>query len=381
MDLTEPDEHGEDIFHPEPVPRRRTSAARAMAVIAIALVVAALLDADGLRQTADRQPPGRTRDMAVWVTKHVVQPVSHAFGFNQPRHWINDALGVRDNTHITNTRNVRLAPRTTRPPVPTTTTTIPRRRPSPTDPLRVLVTGDSLSENLFPTLVQALDGKPATVQQDSEIGTGLARPDVVDWPTKLAHDMAEGRYDVVVVMFGGNDTQDLRTATGWVHLGNSHAPNKEWIDEYERRIALTLDTLIHGNPEVTVVWVGLPAMSGGPATLAPMVPLLNSLIVREVQARPANAVYAPAGTILDTPQGGFQRYVTNADGSTTELRAGDGVHFSIAGGKRIVERLVTPIIERQYHLGTTPPPPPGPSRRSGPTPGQGSAVPPGPGDH
>ena len=94
MDLTEPDEHGEDIFHPEPVPRRRTSAARAMAVIAIALVVAALLDADGLRQTADRQPPGRTRDMAVWVTKHVVQPVSHAFGFNQPRHWINDALGV-----------------------------------------------------------------------------------------------------------------------------------------------------------------------------------------------------------------------------------------------------------------------------------------------
>lgn len=348
MATLEPDKP-EDIFHPEPVPRRRTTAGRAMAVIAVALVVAALLDADGLRQTAESQKPGRTRDMAVWATKHVVQPASHAVGLNQPRRWINDALGVANKKHITDTRNVKVAPNTTRPagPQAVTTTTLALRTPTSADPLKVLVTGDSLSENLFPPLAQEATGKPIDVKQDSEIGTGLARPDVVDWPTRLAKDMSDQHYDVALVMFGGNDTQDLRTADGWVHIGDAEA----WKLEYERRVALVMDTFIKANPKVTVVWVGMPAMAGGPKYLPKLYPEINAIIQREAAARPNNVFYVDAGQVLDAPGGGFQAYAHNPDGSQVKVREGDGVHFTVAGAKRIIDQQIQPVLNRRYRLG------------------------------
>jgi hypothetical protein len=354
-ETTEPEihvlDHGEDVFHPEPVPRRRTSAARAMVVVIVALVVAALLDADGLRQTAERQKPGTTRDFAIWATKHVVQPVSHATGLNRPRRWINEALGVANEPHITDTRNVRLAP-ATRPPVvpdaapPPPPTTLALRTPTAADPLKVLVTGDSLSENLFPPLVSVANGKPITVKEDSQIGTGLARPDVIDWPTRLGNDMRANGYDTVVVMFGGNDAQDLRTATGWVHIGDPDA----WKLEYERRVALVMDTLIMGNPKVTIVWVGMPAMTGGSKYLPRLAPQINDMVRREAAARPANAYFVDAGQVLDGPGGTFRTYATNPDGTTVKVREGDGVHFTIPGAKRIVEQQVLPIVALRYHL-------------------------------
>jgi hypothetical protein len=311
--------------------------------------VAALLDADGLRQTAESQKPGRTRDVAVWATKHLVQPVSHAAGLNRPRRWINNALGVANERHITDTRNVRVAPRSTTPrgPQSTTTTTLALRTPTAADPLKVLVTGDSLSENLFPPLVDEASGRPIQVTQDSEIGTGLARPDVVDWPTRLAADMKHSHYDAVVVMFGGNDAQDLRTADGWVHIGDPDA----WKLEYERRVALTMDTLILGNPKVTVLWVGMPAMTGGSKYLPRLYPEINDIIKREAAARPTNVFYVDAGAVLDAPGGGFQTYLRNPDGSSTKVREGDGVHFTIPGAKRIVDERIAPIINQRYKLG------------------------------
>ena len=344
-----PTDHSEDVFHPEPIPRRRTSAARAMGVIVVALLVAALLDADGLRQTAERQKPGTTRDLAVWVTKHVVQPVSHATGLNRPRRWVNDALGVPNDTHITDTRNVKLAPKVPahrNGPPPPPPTTIPPRIPTPAQPLQVLVTGDSLSENLFPPLVQDAGGKPVVVRQDSQIGTGLARPDVVDWPTRLANDMRGTPYDAVVVMFGGNDAQDLRTATGWVHIGDPEA----WRLEYERRVALVMDTFIAANPRVTIVWVGMPAMNGGSKYLPRLAPEINDLTRQEAAARPANVFFVDSGQVLDAPGGGFQTYATNPDGTTVKVREGDGVHFTIPGAKRIIDQQILPLLTTRYHL-------------------------------
>lgn len=348
MARTDDDEAG-DIFHPEPVPRRRTSAGRTLAVVAVALLVATLLDADGLHQTAEHQKPGTARNVGLWLTEDVAQPISHWTGLNRPRQWINSALGIPNGTHITDTKHVKLAPRTTQPSVgqpTTTTTTLALRTPTPVDPLKVLVTGDSLSEDLFPPLVSAENGKPVMVKEDSQIGTGLARPDVIDWPTRLGQDMRSSQCDVVVVMFGGNDAQDLRTADGWVYIRDSAA----WQLEYERRVALVMDTMIKANPKVSIIWVGMPAMTSGPKYLPALYPAMNSIFQREAAARPANAHYVDAGSVLDAPGGGFQAYATNPDGTSVKIRASDGVHFTEAGGTRIIDQLVAPVISRLYSL-------------------------------
>lgn len=346
MARTDPD-HDEDIFHPEPIPRRRIPAAKAIAAAAVALLLLALLDADGLRQTANRLSDGKQKTAAVWTTKNVLQPVSHSLGLNQPRKWVNQALGVKSNK-ITNTNQVKLAPSTTVGNTTTTTEALPR--PTPSHPLQVLVSGDSLSENLGPPLIDALGGKPAKVTQDSEIGTGLARPDVIDWPSRLADDMNKGHYDAVVLMFGGNDAQDL-TGAGPDHSQTVGVGDRQaWSTEYERRIALVMNTITKANPKATLIWVGMPAITGGESPyLKELWPVMNSLVKREAAARPGNVVYVDAGQVLDGPGNSFQTYA-NDGGTQVQVRENDGVHFTITGGHRVIDKLVVPILAKRYRL-------------------------------
>lgn len=337
-----------DVFHPEPVPRRRVPAGKAMVVAMLALLLACLLDADGLHRTANRLSPGTEREVATFLTGSVLQPVSHTLRFNLPRKALVDALGHPDQHQITTTEHVKLAPPpTAAPQVPTPTTTPPpppMRIPTATDPLRILVAGDSLSIHLGPSLTTLTKNLPVTVNQDSVEGTGLARPDVVDWPTTLAADMAKYHAEVVVLMFGGNDDQSLRTPTGWV----SYTDLPAWQVEYEKRIALVMNTLIQANPTVTIVWIGLPAMRK--AHLEQFRPIINGLVQREAAARPANVIYVDSGAALDGPDGSFQAYAVDPDGSRTNVREPDGIHFTQAGSNRIISQLVLPAFAKQRHL-------------------------------
>ncbi len=137
-------------------------------------------------------------------------------------------------------------------PKATTTTLPPVRTPTAADPLRVLVAGDSLVGWIAPALEQELPaGDPVQVIDDWKGSTGLVRPDFFDWPARIEQDMAEHDPDVVVLGFGGNDTQNLTTDDGILQLGTP-----EWEAEYQRRIGEVLD-LIEA-PGRTVYWIGLP---------------------------------------------------------------------------------------------------------------------------
>ena len=111
----------------------------------------------------------------------------------------------------------------------------------------------------------------------------------------MSHDHPE----VVVLIFGGNDNQDLRTATGWVYI--SHWA--EWQAEYQRRVAQIMD--IVAQPGVTVFWLGLPVM----ADLQKIV-VVNH-IVKEAAARPEGHLHQPTGPALDGPDGGYAAYLPN----------------------------------------------------------------------
>jgi hypothetical protein len=221
------------------------------------------------------------------------------------------------------------------------------RRPTSADPLRVLVAGDSLSGHLGPSMSSALSGKPATVTLDEHVGTGLARPDVVDWPTELSQDMANTKPDVVVLIFGGNDNQDLRTADGWIPITH----HDEWKAEYQRRIAQIMD--IVAKPGVSVYWLGLPVMAR--PSLQAVVPEINAMIAKEAAARPHAVTYVDPGPALNGPKGGFAAYLPGPDGRNVMVRESDGVHPTAAGMDRIVA-LFAPELIRTRHL--DPPPPP-----------------------
>jgi len=49
---------------------------------------------------------------------------------------------------------------------------------------------------------------------DYKVSSGLSRPDFFDWPKYFAQQIPKVNPDIVVVTFGGNDTQGLSTADG-----------------------------------------------------------------------------------------------------------------------------------------------------------------------
>lgn len=332
-----------DVFPSEQTPRRRTPAGQALLVVLLTLALTVVLDADGLVRTAERQPRGWTRSFALTVM-HPIQDLSHALRLHLPRKWLAEATGNQDDVKITPTKDVEVAPLTTPPTQPptegstvppssTTTTTLPSYRvPTAEDPLRVLVVGDSLSGQLGPAMADELNGLPAAVTVDEEVGTGLARPDVVDWPSRLTEETARIQPEVVVLIFGGNDNQDLRTADGWVYI--SHFD--EWKLEYQRRIAQIMN--IVSAPGRSVLWVGLPVMDR--PKLQAVVPTINELIQAEAAARPGLVTYVDPNQVLAAPDGSYAAYLPDGNGGQVRVREGDGVHPTRAGAARIARQLL-----------------------------------------
>ncbi len=319
------DEH---LFHPEPVRRNRRPAGQALAVLLATLAVGALLNADRIDLTAHTQPFGWQRTWAVRVTGPI-QAASHATGLSRPRQVISEAAGNQLPPPPEDTKTVVTAAPTV--PDATTTTTAPPtyRTPTPEAPLRILVAGDSLMGWIGPALTEALDGRPITIAEDFEIGTGLARPDKTNWPAQLAADMDRYDPEVVVVGFGGNDDVDMLVDGRLVPVQTD-----EWAAEYQRRVAQVLNVV--EKPGRTLYWIGLPITTR--AHIEASAPLMARAEKAEIAARPW-AHYVDTHPTL-TPDGTFTAYLPDGSGGQVKVRADDGVHPNLAGATRIVAPLV-----------------------------------------
>jgi hypothetical protein len=124
------------------------AAYKGIVVLALALFLAALLQAEGLRKQAEIQPSGFQRNVALRVTKPLVS-FSRALHLTTPRHELQVAIGRRGEDTIDTKVHLSL-------PTPTTPPPVVGRKPKPpkhakplftsAHPLRVWVAGDSLAQ-------------------------------------------------------------------------------------------------------------------------------------------------------------------------------------------------------------------------------------------
>ena len=321
-------------YPPEPVPRRRAPAGQALAVVLVALLVGSVLNAERLDYTARTQPFGWQRTWAMRVTGPLAT-VSRATGLNLPRKQVAEAIGNEDPPPVTDTDLVRTADELANAPS-TTTTTAPIRAPSATEPVRVLVAGDSLMGWIGPALTQDVADLPVTITEDWSVGTGLARPDVQNWPAQLAEDMATEDPEVVIVGFGGNDAQDMSTDTGRVTVGTP-----QWAEEYQRRVVQVLDAV--EAPGRTLYWVGLPITTR--AAIEKVAPDMAEAIQAEIEIRPW-AHYVDSRTAL-SPDGTYVTYLPDGSGGEVKVRENDGVHPNLAGAGRIVDAMYDQFVDER----------------------------------
>lgn len=221
---------------------------------------------------------------------------------------------------------------------PTTTTTLPGwwRQPTPADPLRVWVIGDSLAPGVIRTLAARGTSSGWLVATGrAEGGTGLVRLGVFDWPRYAAEERPDPAPDVVVVVLGTNDGQAL--PEGWLEFASP-----EWDAAYATRVGAFMDQL--AGFARRVYWVGAPTM-GGPGFDAYMRHI--NRILRYQAALRLEVRYVDAYALFRGPDGRYAQELPDESGRLVRVRAEDGIHLSPAGADRLA-RLLMEIIDADW---------------------------------
>jgi hypothetical protein len=330
---------------------------RAFLVAFAALALASLLNAQGLRKTAQIQPAGVERDVALAVARPLAH-LSHFAYLDRPRHELQLAIGRSDVDRI-DTRVV-LAARLEPPAKPRASkvavTHRPKQKPKPkkpavlghftrSHPLRVWVAGDSLAQVPGQALERAVGaaGPVDVLGVESRLDTGLTRPDLYNWFTRVRDVISQMRPNVAVLSFGADDEHDYMSG---VPAGRTIGPlgSPSWVAEYRRRVDGITREL--NAARVYVVWIGLPITRGGGYRRGFRV--VNS-VLSAVARR-----HARMATFLDTwgmfsNHGRYADYLPNAHGQLVLMRASDGVHYQPAAGDEIARAVLTRL-RRVYDL-------------------------------
>lgn len=206
-----------------------------------------------------------------------------------------------------------------------------RRQVSNENPLKLWVGGDSLTLALTRGFGRITPTTLVDYTSDPQISSGLTRPDYLDWPQRLARLLNEDRPEVLVIMFGGNDYQDV-----YYDGQLLRRPSQAWLDFYRIRVSAAMDLL--NQPNLEVIWVGVPIMRDD--FFATGMAHLNEIYRSEAASR--NSIwYFDTWDLFADSNGNYTEII---DGQT--MREVDGVHLTTAGGVRLAETIWETVAPR-----------------------------------
>lgn len=209
----------------------------------------------------------------------------------------------------------------------------------PEEPYKVLILGDSLAATGFGALLEKkLDAHPHVVcYRKGKSASGLARPDFFDWIGEGKRQVEFRQPDLVIVIMGGNDGQDLTRLRG-----SKRVPwnDEAWPDAYRERMETFIGEI--AAPDRKLLWLGLPHMG--------LRSLEKKLVtIRDIQKE---AVEALDGIYLDTVP-----YTADENGATLQtasvegmrkaqtIRAEDRIHFTMAGSQYFADKIYPSVLE------------------------------------
>src|SRR6185295_11146192 len=148
---------------------------------------------------------------------------------------------------------------------------------------------------------------------DGHVATGLARPEIFNWPGYLAEVIGRDHPDAVVLTIGSNDDQTLTGEGGGESFGSP-----EWQMEYGRRVGGLMDA-VTGDGKATLFWVGLPPMRNT-ERYETRYQIINDMVESEAALRKGRVVFVDTTRTLSPPEGGYADYLATADGSVVQVR-------------------------------------------------------------
>ncbi len=304
----------------------------------LVIMVGALLVAMAINADATLRNSQAKRNNPAWRTDVArdVADLSDFLHLTAPRRALDDAMGRHSSSLTPEQVLAQQRADQQRSSGGTTTTTAAAtgpphlRTPTPGHPLKLWVGGDSVTETFGTQLVRVsqLTGL-FTSTLDFHLGTGLCVPSYFNWPLHLAEDvLPHDDPDVVVIMFGANDGQNIQLADGRILTAFS----PEWQIEYARRVGAVMDLLESPTDDRVVLWAGPPPM--GPGTHVPGMDLISHIDWMEARTRPW-VRYVDTWVYFSDAKLQFQHSLPSATGEVRGLRQKDNIHMSDIGGTRL----------------------------------------------
>jgi hypothetical protein len=214
--------------------------------------------------------------------------------------------------------------------------------------MRILIVGDSMvavGGGLGEMLEKELRKEflNAKILREGKVSSGLSRPDYFNWEARLNQLVSQFNPSITILVFGLNDSQALTDSKGNVVVSFGKFGQKEWEEEYGKRVRRMVEIL--NQKGSFVFWVGLPIVKD--PSLANKLAILNKIFEKEVK-KSERAVFIPIWCVL-CENGKYTDYLLNENGIRQLVRTSDGVHFQYFGG-RIVARVIIEEIKKSLNL-------------------------------
>jgi hypothetical protein len=201
------------------------------------------------------------------------------------------------------------------------------------DTYRILVIGDALAGGLGAGLSRMAEPEPRfEIVNRFQETSGIARPEVYDWPASLPKIMEGKDFNAVVVLMGAFDRQAIREGDFRLVFNTP-----EWKAAYEAKIDELLDVLNAAG--LKIFWVAIPPM--GDAKYEADMKVVAALQKQEVLSK--GQVYVDLRSAFLTPDGEYTDKGPDETGEVSRLRSRDGIAFLRLGNNRFGQLLLTEI--------------------------------------
>jgi uncharacterized protein len=201
------------------------------------------------------------------------------------------------------------------------------------DARKVLVVGDFVAGGLGEGLETAYgENADVVIVTRSSGSSGLVRDDYYDWPGTLGGILEAEEPDIVIVMIGANDRQQL------VVDGRRQEPRSDpWMEEYEARIRKMVD--IVREHEAHLIWAGMIPFRF--RSMSSDMIAFNDLYRRVTEE--AGGEYVDVWDGFVDEEGNFATNGPDMNGQPAQLRAGDGINITRAGKRKIAFYVEKPL--------------------------------------
>jgi hypothetical protein len=189
---------------------------------------------------------------------------------------------------------------------------------------QILVIGDALAGGLGAGLSRMADTETYVVTNRFNEESGLARPEVYDWADRLPKILESNSFDVIVVMLGTNDRQQIRDGNLRYAFGTP-----EWTQAYEAQLDRLLNELAASG--ASIYWIGLPPM-GDPEYDEAMTAISA---LQKARAEAKDVRFIDMRPFFLSEDGRYTDMGKDDNGAMVKLRGRDGVSFFKTGNNRM----------------------------------------------